>query len=31
VISLGIAGTLFLIWFFVIEGPGSSQFSPRAP
>ena len=27
VISLAIAGTAFLIWFFIIEGPGSSVFS----
>ncbi len=27
VISLAIAGTAFMIWFFVIEGPGSSVFS----
>ena len=31
VISLMIAGTAFLIWFLVIEGPGSSVFSPQAP
>ena len=30
VISLMIAGTAFLIWFLIIEGPGSSVFSPRA-
>jgi len=27
VISLAIAGTAFMIWFFIIEGPGSSNFS----
>ena len=27
VISLAIAGTAFMIWFFLIEGPGSSVFS----
>jgi hypothetical protein len=27
VISLAIAGTAFMIWFFIIEGPGSSVFS----
>jgi hypothetical protein len=27
VISLAIAGSAFLIWFFIIEGPGSSVFS----
>ncbi len=27
VISLAIAGTAFLIWFFIINGPGSSVFS----
>ena len=30
IISLMIAGTAFLFWFLVIEGPGSSVFSPRA-
>jgi hypothetical protein len=30
VISLMIAGTIFLVWFLIIEGPGSSVFSPRA-
>ena len=30
VISLMIAGTLFLIWFFIIEGPGSSNFSGQS-
>ena len=28
VISILIAGTLFLIWFFIIEGPGP-QVAPR--
>ena len=27
VISLAIAGSAFLIWFFIINGPGSSVFS----
>lgn len=27
VISLAIAGSAFLIWFFIIQGPGSSVFS----
>ena len=27
VISLAIAGTAFMIWFFIINGPGSSVFS----
>jgi hypothetical protein len=27
VISLAIAGTAFLIWFLIIEGPGSNNFS----
>jgi hypothetical protein len=27
VISLAIAGTAFMVWFLVIEGPGSSVFS----
>ena len=31
VISLMVAGTAFLIWFLIIEGPGSSVFSPQAP
>jgi hypothetical protein len=30
VISLMVAGTAFLVWFLIIEGPGSSVFSPRA-
>jgi hypothetical protein len=30
VISLAIAGTAFLIWFFIINGPGSSSFSGQA-
>jgi hypothetical protein len=31
IVSAGIGVTLFLIYFFVIQGPGSSLFSPRAP
>jgi MFS family permease len=31
VISLMIAGSAFLFWFMIIEGPGSSVFSPQAP
>jgi hypothetical protein len=31
VISLMIAGSAFLFWFLVLEGPGSSVFSPQAP
>jgi hypothetical protein len=27
VISLAIAGSAFLVWFFIIQGPGSSVFS----
>ena len=27
VVSLAIAGTAFLIWFLIIEGPGSNNFS----
>jgi hypothetical protein len=30
VVSLMIAGSAFIVWFFVIEGPGSSAFSPKA-
>ena len=30
VISLAIAGTAFMIWFFLIEGPGSSVFSGQS-
>jgi hypothetical protein len=30
VISLAIVGTAFLIWFFVLEGPGSQNFSGQA-
>src|SRR3954469_6069705 len=30
VISLAIGGTLFLVWFIVLNGPGSSVFSPQA-
>ena len=31
IISLMIMGTAFAIWFLVLEGPGSSVFSPQAP
>jgi hypothetical protein len=31
VISLMIAGTAFAFWFLILEGPGSSVFSPQAP
>jgi hypothetical protein len=31
VISLMVAGTAFLIWFIIIEGPGSSIFPQQAP
>lgn len=31
VIALMIVGTGFLIWFFILNGPGSSVFSPQAP
>lgn len=31
VVTLVIAGSAFAFWFFVLEGPGSSFFSPRAP
>jgi len=31
VISLMIAGTAFAIWFLILNGPGSSVFSPQAP
>ncbi|MEA2449613.1 MAG: hypothetical protein QOG63_1545, partial [Thermoleophilaceae bacterium] len=31
VVSLMIAGSAFLFWFMIIEGPGSSVFSPQAP
>jgi hypothetical protein len=31
VVSLMIAGSAFLFWFFIIVGPGSSVFSPQAP
>jgi hypothetical protein len=31
VISLMIGGTAFLIWFLILEGPGSSVFSQQAP
>jgi hypothetical protein len=30
VISLAIAGTAFMIWFLIIEGPGSQNFSGQA-
>ena len=31
IVSVGLGMTLFLIYFFVIQGPGSSLFSPQAP
>lgn len=31
VIALIVVGGSFLFWFFVINGPGSSTFSPQAP
>jgi hypothetical protein len=31
VISLIVIGSAFLFWFIIIEGPGSSTFSPQAP
>jgi hypothetical protein len=31
VISIAIGLTLFLFYFFVVQGPGSQLFSPRAP
>jgi hypothetical protein len=31
VISLMIAGSAFAVWFFILNGPGSSVFSPQAP
>jgi hypothetical protein len=31
VVSLMIAGSAFMFWFLIIEGPGSSVFSPQAP
>ena len=31
VISLMIAGSAFIVWFLIIEGPGSTAFSPQAP
>jgi hypothetical protein len=31
VVSLMVAGSAFIIWFLIIEGPGSSVFSPKAP
>jgi len=30
VISLSIAGSAFLVWFFIIQGPGSSVFSGQS-
>jgi hypothetical protein len=30
VVSAGVAVTAFLFWFLIINGPGSSNFSPRA-
>jgi hypothetical protein len=31
VIALIITVTIFSVWFFILNGPGSSVFSPRAP
>ena len=31
VISLAIAATIFAFWFIILQGPGSTTFSPRAP
>lgn len=31
VVSALVVGTAFCIWFFILHGPGSSIFSPRAP
>jgi hypothetical protein len=31
VISLMIAGSAFAVWFFILNGPGSSVFSQQAP
>jgi hypothetical protein len=31
VISVGLGLTIFLFYFFVVQGPGSQLFSPRAP
>ena len=31
VITLMIAGSAFAVWFFVLNGPGSTVFSPQAP
>ena len=31
VVSLMVMGTAFLFWFMILEGPGSSVFSPQAP
>jgi hypothetical protein len=30
-VALVIVGTGFAFWFFILNGPGSSTFSPRAP
>lgn len=30
VVTLTIAGSAFAVWFFLIQGPGSSVFSPQA-
>lgn len=30
VISLAVAGSVFMFWFFIIEGPGSSNFSGQS-
>jgi hypothetical protein len=31
VIALMIAGSAFAVWFFILNGPGSTVFSPQAP
>jgi hypothetical protein len=31
VVSLMVMGTAFLVWFLILEGPGSSVFSQQAP
>ncbi len=31
VVSVALGVTLFLFYFFVVQGPGSQLFSPRAP
>ena len=31
VVSLMIAGSAFAVWFFILNGPGSTVFSPQAP